>query len=80
MAFTVNPTRTDPAHWCSQMALSLSQYGPIPKLLDPAGWREWAAIVVSIPAIAGVGAPRPERFASWRPWAHEFNQAIRVLE
>jgi len=80
MAFTVNPTGTATIHWCGQMALSLSQYGPIPKLLNETDWRQWADTVVSIPAIASVGAPRPERFSSWSDWAREFNLSIRVLE
>jgi hypothetical protein len=79
MAFTVNPTGTRPIHWSGQMVLSLSQYGPIPKLLNETDWRQWADTVVSLPAIAAVGAPRPERFSSWESWAHQFNQAVRLL-
>ncbi len=79
MTFTVNPTGTEPTRWAAQMQLSLAEYGPIPALKDPQHWREWAAVVVNIPAIASVGAPRPERFESWSDWVHVFNLAIRDL-
>lgn len=79
MPFTVNPTGTDPTRWAAQMQLSLYQFGAIPAMPDPSRWRAWAATVVNIPAIASVGAPRPEQFKRLDDWAHQFNLAIRDL-
>lgn len=78
-AFTVNPRNVDPRQWAAQMALSLYQYGPVPTLADPNQWREWARVVIAFPALAAVGAPRPEQFTSWQDWAHAFNWSVLRL-
>ena len=77
--FTVNPTGTDPVRWAGQMALALSAYGNVPILLDPDKWRDWAATVVGFPAVAAVNAPRPQAFATWEDWAHQFNLSLRLI-
>jgi len=78
--FIVNPNGFDVIRWTGQMVLSLSAYGNIPRLDNAALWRHWANTVVILPAIAAVGAPRPDNFEHWEAWAAAFNQSIRVLE
>ena len=78
--FTVNPNGFDVIRWTGQMALSLSGLGNVPRLDDPALWRHWANTVSALPAISGVGVPRPENFDHWEAWAAAFNQSIRLLE
>lgn len=78
-SFVVNPRGIDMLRWAGQMALSLSAYGNVPVLTDPAHWRTWAGVVVAIPAVAAVGAPRPEPFNDWRQWAEQFNLSLRLL-
>lgn len=78
--FVVKPQGIDVRHWANQMVLSLSAYGCIPKLMNRDDWRSWAALVVSLPAIAAVNAPRPDHFVQWETWAEQFNLSIRLLE
>jgi hypothetical protein len=41
----------------------------LPILLDETKWMEWAMRVIEAPAFANAGAPRPDGFPGWRPWA-----------
>lgn len=65
--------------WAQKTTPLLVRFGPIPKLLSEESWRKWAATVVSLPSIAAIGTPRPERFDTWRRWARSFNQSVRIL-
>jgi hypothetical protein len=78
-AFVIDFRGMDPVRWTNAMALSLSQYGNVPKLGDAAQWRAWGSVVTSFPALAAIGAPRPERFASWEAWVRQFNLSLRLL-
>lgn len=65
--------------WTAQSAFFLAPYGTVPILLDEKGWRDWASCVAAFPAIAALGAPRPEPFAEWDSWARQFNLVVRLL-
>lgn len=78
-AFVIDPRFITVTQWCAQMALSLSAIGNVPQLQDPTQWREWAKTVVNFPALASVGAPRPERFDQWDDWVRQFNLTLRSL-
>ena len=69
----------DFARWAGQTTQLIAQYGSVPVVSDESEWRDWAQTVVSFPAIASVGAPRPEKFDDWRPWSHQFNAVVRLL-
>ena len=78
-AFAIISNAIDPVRWADQMILSLSAYGNVPRMAKPADWRDWANVVIAFPALAAVGAPRPERFATWADWVHQFNISLRLL-
>lgn len=69
----------DVVNWAAQSTVLLSPYGNIPKLIDPEAWRDWARAVIALPAIAAVGAPRPEGFQHWQDWGRQFNVVARLL-
>jgi hypothetical protein len=79
VTITVDPRILDAREWAARTIPLLQPFGTIPQLRNPDGWREWAAFVVSLPAIAASSAPRPERFAQWSDWALAFNVALRLL-
>lgn len=65
--------------WAQKNMILLSPYGTVPILLDPDGWKDWAAYIVSLPDISAIGAPRPEPYDDWTEWGRQFNLTIRVL-
>jgi hypothetical protein len=79
MASTIDTRFIDVLNWAAQTTTLLAPYGTIPILRDPHRWRDWASVVVSLPVVSGLGAPRPEGFADWRDWARQFNYAARLL-
>lgn len=79
MATTIDTRFIDVLNWASQTTTLLLPYGTIPKLLDADHWRDWAAEVVSLPALAALGTVRPEGFSDWRGWARQFNATARLL-
>lgn len=55
--------------WADHLSLSLERYGIVARLDDPTRWREWAAQVNSLPAVARLSPPDPFQFGDWRDWA-----------
>jgi hypothetical protein len=41
----------------------------VPILLSDDAWREWAALVISLPSFADPAAPNPYEYPDWQPWA-----------
>lgn len=76
---TVEPRFIELSRWASETAWNLSPVGTIPILANEDEWRRWADAVVALPALAGVGAPRAEGFASWQAWAEQVNQSIQLV-
>lgn len=66
-------------NWTAFSTQYLTPYGMPPKLVDPDKWRDWANVVISFPAIAGLNPPQPAGFEDWRDWAARFNQVARLL-
>jgi hypothetical protein len=79
VAATIDTRFIDVVNWASQTTTVLAPYGTIPILRDPHKWRDWASMVVSLPALSALGAPRPEGFERWEDWARQFNFAARLL-
>ena len=69
----------DAVSWAAQTTTALAPYGAIPILHDPGAWRAWASVVVNLPALAALNAPRPEGFETWQDWGRAFNVAVRLL-
>lgn len=62
--------------WTDYMADVLTPYGPIPRLDDPALWKEWANGVVLNPAISSWLPPDPTFYDNWQNWADDFNKVL----
>lgn len=79
MSTAIDTRLIDVVSWAAQMTTLLAPYGTVPVLRSPDDWRWWAAVVVALPAIAALGAPRPEPFPTWQDWARQFNPIARLL-
>lgn len=75
----VDPRGMTVENWTALSAFYLAPYGTLPKLTDPDLWRDWAAVVINFPAIAGLNPPNPAGFDDWIDWAPRFNQAAKLL-
>ena len=76
---TIDPRFIDVMHWTAMTSTVLAPYGTVPILPGPEQWTRWASIILTIPALAALNPPRPERFADWREWASQFNMAAQLL-
>lgn len=65
--------------WAAQTTTMLAPYGTVPILRDPERWRDWAVVVIALPALAALGTPRPEPFLDWQDWARQFNSVAKLL-
>lgn len=79
MASTIDTRFIDVVTWAAQSTTLLLPHGTIPRLIDPAGWKAWARIVVALPAIAALTAPSPDPYEDWRDWARQFNTVAKLL-
>lgn len=79
MSLPIDPRAIDVVRWASETTTVLLPYGFVPVLRDPAQWQQWARYVLLIPAVAGLGTPRPEGYSDWRKWAEAFNVTVRLL-
>lgn len=79
MANTIDPRFMNVVNWAAQSTALLAPYGTVPILLHPDKWKDWARIVIALPAVAALGAVRPEGFHRWEEWATQFNQTARLL-
>jgi hypothetical protein len=79
VSIPIDPRFIDATRWVAETTILLAPFGTVPKLLDPEHWREWASVVVALPSVAAVNAPRPEGFATWDAWARAFNVTARLL-
>ena len=75
----VDPRYLSVLAWINRTNLLLAPYGPVRRVTDPKGWKDWARYVVALPAVAAVNAPRPEGFEDWRSWAVAFNLSAQAL-
>jgi hypothetical protein len=72
----IDPRGLTVTEWCDAASLTLVRYGHIPILQDPREWKQWAFVVMQLPAIEGRQAPGPRGFDDWLEWAIRFNEAV----
>ena len=75
----IDPRFMSAVGWAAHTTILISQFGTIPRLAHENGWKQWANVVSGLPALAAVGAPRPDRGRNWRAWAAAFNLAVERL-
>ena len=79
MAATIDTRMIDVVAWAAHTTTLLAPYGTVPILHDPAKWQDWAGTVITFPAIAALGPPRPRPFQDWQDWARRFNAIAGLL-
>jgi hypothetical protein len=72
----VQPIFVDVYRWADETVGLLYDVAAVPRLDAPGEWLPWAREIVGTPAIAAFNPPDPDRYADWRAWAVEFNEAI----
>ena len=70
------PDGMDVIGWTDQMSISLNSTGIVPRLDDPALWREWAVQVNLLDAVGIAAPPDPYAFDTWDEWARRFNAVL----
>lgn len=64
----VDPRYLDLTTWAGFLVQDFGN-SMLPILMDEDLWQEWAMRVVEAPAFSNGGAPRPDQFPGWQPWA-----------
>jgi hypothetical protein len=64
----VDPRYMDLRTWANFLVQDFGN-SMLPILLDEDRWKEWAMRVYEAPAFCNAGAPQPQGFSDWRPWA-----------
>lgn len=72
----IDPRFLTVTQWTDAVNLTLATLAPVPVLKGVEGWKEWAYVIVSAPAIAKFSPPLPDRFSDWREWAERFVEAV----
>lgn len=66
-------------HWSALTAAALQPFGYVPRQTNEDGWKDWAAAVKTLPALAPRFVPGSTGFDDWRAWALRLNEAMRGL-
>lgn len=72
------PVNVSVTEWCDMSTPDLLKFGPIPLLLNPDQWQNWARFVITLPQISEVQPPLPESFSRWDQWAFRFIQTLQA--
>lgn len=76
---TIDPRFLSAVDWAARTTLLLAPYGTIPILRSEEDWPNWAAAVITLPALSGLKPPKPRSFSNWREWAAQLNQDLNLL-
>jgi hypothetical protein len=80
VTIAIDPRFMTVLSWAAQTTPILVAFGTVPKLQHAEDWRTWGRQVVMLPALAALGAPRPDPFPTWEAWANAFNVVLRLLK
>ena len=76
----IDPRFMNARSWAAQTGNILEPYGNIPVLVNDEDWKQWAADITLLPAIANLLPARPEGFLRWEDWANAFNETVLLLD
>lgn len=76
---TIDPAYLTVTEWTDFMVTNLEQFGNLPRLDDPNGWRDWALALLNLPALSGSIVPDPYQFETWTAWAMRLNENLWVM-
>lgn len=73
--FIPEPQGLEFAEWGSLVAEQLEAYGVSAPRSET--WQDWVSALFYVPALAQLGIPTVEGFATWQAWAAQFIGSVR---
>ncbi|QDH50428.1 hypothetical protein [Caulobacter phage KcrB] len=65
----IDPRGMTLTDWADSVILSLTDAFAYGKLMNEAGWQDWATGLVRSPSFSARNLPDPYAFKDWREWA-----------